>query len=344
LPSGLRGSIHQNQLEIPFDARDSRNYPSLESFCNDQLGLFVGENVSCRILDIDKQRFSLHLTMLADSLDRVRELVVGNLNDPYWKEPSLAKKSKSNRSGPKLQLRRITHPRFKNVTREEAEKHLTEDGMVGEVLFRPSSRGLNALSITWMVQKNKFENFAFEELDKKKNDPEIGKKLRIKNLDFADLEDIIINYITPMNNFIQTVLKFRKFKDKTYDEIKVINEKEKLAAPKGIPYYIIPYEKHPTAFVLAFRPSSRTYRAPVGISPDGYKLGGRVFNDIEGMIAWFKKNYQKIFANNNGSAGNRRNYRSSGVRPSYGRSRGYDTGASARYGDYRQDYRSGRSY
>jgi len=314
LASGLRGKINARKNLSSNNVFTPRsNYPEdkskeLEAFCDTRLGIYIGSDVLCRITDIDKTRFTLHLSTLENIVDFLKEADFIRPKDPCWIPTKSAEKEKQMKKGPVFLPRRITHPNFQNISRQDAENQLSKKGLVGEVIFRPSSRGLTALSLTWMVQLNKFEHFAFEELDKKKNDPEIGKKLRIKKLTFEDLDDVMANYITPINNFVQDMIKFRKYKEKTYDEIQSVNDAEKKANPGGIPYYIIPYENHPTSFVLAYRPNTRTYRVPVGVTPDGYKLENKIHNNAEALIAWFKKNYQTIGKTNNRYTGNRDQY------------------------------------
>ena len=143
-----------------------------------------------------------------------------------------------------------------------------------------------------MVRQNQFETFAIEELDKKKGDPELGKTLRLKRRGptYEDLDHLAAAYITPINNFVQEMIRFRKFKDATYEEVKGICANEKAKNRNTIPYYVIPYENHPASFILAYYPKDRAFRVPIGVSPDGFKLENQCFTDPEKLIIWFKKN------------------------------------------------------
>jgi transcription elongation factor SPT6 len=53
--------------------------------------------------------------------------------------------------------RRITHPNFKNVTSQKALQVLQDEGQEnGEFIFRPSSKGINNITLTWKFFFNNY--------------------------------------------------------------------------------------------------------------------------------------------------------------------------------------------
>lgn len=189
--------------------------------------------------------------------------------------------------------RLITHPNFHNVTKEAAEEMLKERN-VGEFILRPSTRGFMFLSIAWKISKTKISHFAVEELDKKPNDPEVAKKLRIRKETYEDLDEIVGRYITPINAWLADVYSSEKFKDVDLAEAKKLCNDAKEAEPQRIPYFLIPYENSAGTLILVYRPGSTVRRALVTVTPEGYKFEGKVFKQFAKVVAYFKANYKRI--------------------------------------------------
>ena len=103
--------------------------------------------------------------------------------------------------------RLVYHPLFQNCNYIEAQEKLKGRG-AGAVIIRPSSKGPNALSITWAFQEGLFAHIEVEERGKKAGEIGLGKELYIRGMDepFSDLDEIYSRYIIPMNELVNSMV------------------------------------------------------------------------------------------------------------------------------------------
>ncbi|CAM9919098.1 unnamed protein product, partial [Sphacelaria rigidula] len=106
--------------------------------------------------------------------------------------------------------RTIMHPQYKNFTHVEAEKYLTEtsDGR-GEALIRPSSKGSDHLSLTWMWMEGEFMHTDIQELDKPQG-AMLAPRLKIKGEEYEDLDEIISRRVAACNDLVDDLLASNK--------------------------------------------------------------------------------------------------------------------------------------
>jgi hypothetical protein len=95
----------------------------------------------------------------------------------------------------KFPRRNIDHPLFKNVDGEAAERHL-KDLPVGEVVIRPSARGLHHLTITWKCSDEVYVHLGVLEKDKPNDvSSALGRTLIIGDEKFDDLDEILERFV-----------------------------------------------------------------------------------------------------------------------------------------------------
>jgi hypothetical protein len=120
--------------------------------------------------------------------------------------------------------RQIYHPLFANVDCRGAEEKLRGMG-AGEVLFRPSSKGPDSLSITWAFQEGWFKHVDVEEKGKIPGQLSLGTQLFVKDADltepFSDLDEIHARYIEPMNDYVKAITSHTHFRLGSKDEVEV---------------------------------------------------------------------------------------------------------------------------
>jgi len=369
LSSGVNGSIYITELSNervpdhlmrpgePYDERDT-----IEAWMEETLGLSVGSDVAARVIEVNKERFSCKLTARASVLDKLPHV---QLEDPWWKRPETLNERKDARRGrgrtaDGVLKRPISHPAFHNMTRSEAEARL-KDKPIGDCIIRPSSQGLLQLTVTWKVSESPhllFQHFLVSESGKKPTDTKLGTPLKVKDLVFEDLDELLERYLSPVADFMKDVYKFRYFKYKTKYSIQEDCRQSKAQEAKRIPYFIVPNEEHPGYFMMYYQPGTSVRKVGISVTPDGFKLqttvNGKVpevMNSLDAVIAYFKSNFAKFgvqpsssrYSNNSSS---RDRYSSS--RDRYSESRDYDDrGYNDRRGgdrDYRQSSSSSHYY
>ena len=105
----------------------------------------------------------------------------------------------------------IVHTAFQNISFAEAEK-LMMSMEQGEVIIRPSSKGVNHLTITWKVADKINQHIDIRE-EGKTNAFSLGTSLWINGEEFEDLDEIIARHINPMASNARELLYFKYYKD-----------------------------------------------------------------------------------------------------------------------------------
>lgn len=140
------------------------------------------------------------------------------------------------------QVRRIIkHPDFHNFNSAQAETYLATQQR-GDVVIRPSSKGLDHIAVTWKVDDGVYQHigkiepyrifvellphFAEDVIDEKA-DPNlqtVGNCLVVDNgktkQTFSDLDELIVNYVQAMARKAEELMAHEKFKAGTEDELR----------------------------------------------------------------------------------------------------------------------------
>lgn len=91
----------------------------------------------------------------------------------------------------RYQLRRIDHPLYHNVSFQSAMK-LLEDQPAGEVVIRPSSKGVDHLTVSYKVTGTAVAHIDVKEDEKRARDESsLGKKLIIGKEVFESLDEML---------------------------------------------------------------------------------------------------------------------------------------------------------
>ncbi|XP_042883795.1 transcription elongation factor SPT6-like [Penaeus japonicus] len=255
--------------------------------------------VLCRIMKIDPEKFSVELTSRTSDLqDR----------DGKWKAPKDAyydyeteekdmnsSRKKMDKKKTQYQKRVIAHPSFRNIDYNEAEKvmqHLEQ----GEVIIRPSSKGVDHLTATWKVTEGICQHIDIREQDKQ-NDFSLGQKLWIGNEEFEDLDEIIARYISPMAINVRQILEYKYYKESVMGDKNKASEilkEDKKKNPKTIPYLFSPRKDLPGKFMLSYLPRVKVIHEFVTVTPEGFKFRGRMQHpNLASLLKWFKVNFRR---------------------------------------------------
>jgi len=194
------------------------------------------------------------------------------------------------RSG-RVTRRACAHPAFRNAKNDEVDRELRDagDSMVGEALIRPSSKSSDSLAIHWVVKPGCIKVIEVSE-EEKDNDASIGNILKIKNESYGSIDEMLGRYIAPMNDHVESLTSHRKFLDFPEDELDEKIKEEKRKSPGGIFYNICWMEMHPGYASLRFILGNNPRSHPIGITPEGFAWGAKVFPNLDKLLNEFKKN------------------------------------------------------
>ncbi|MCL7022301.1 hypothetical protein MKW94_013072, partial [Papaver nudicaule] len=262
-----------------------------------------GDILTCKIKSILKNRYQVYLTCKESELKRDRNRSFQN-HDPYYKpdESSLHTEQEKARKEKELakkhfKPRMIVHPRFQNITADDAIEFLS-DKEAGESIIRPSSRGPSFLTLTLKVYDGVFANKDIVEGGKDHKDItsllRLGKTLKIGDDTFEDLDEVMDRYVDPLVGHLKTMLSYRKFKKGTKAEVDDLLRVEKSEYPMRIVYCFGISHEHPGTFILSYIRSTNPHHEYIGLYPKGFKFRKRTFEDIDRLVAYFQKHIDDL--------------------------------------------------
>ncbi|XP_076912331.1 transcription elongation factor SPT6 homolog [Bidens hawaiensis] len=286
LDSGLTGLLSKEDY-----SEDRRDNDLTEK-------LVEGEILTCKIKSIQKARHQVFLSCKESDLRDDRSQYKKAL-DPYYhedrdnfdNEKEKARKAKE-LAKKHFKPRMIVHPRFQNITADEAMEMLS-DKEPGESIIRPSSRGHSYLTLTLKIYDGVYAHKDIIEGGKENKDftsiLRLGKTLKIGDDVFEDLDEVIDRYVDPLVTHLKTMLAYRKFRDGGKAEVDESLRKEKNENPSRIVYsFGISYE-HPGTFILTYIRSSNPHHEYVGLYPKGFKFRKKMFEEIDRLVAYFQR-------------------------------------------------------
>ncbi|KAK9075914.1 hypothetical protein SSX86_004244 [Deinandra increscens subsp. villosa] len=283
LDSGLTGLLNSN------DYSDDRRDVDLTEKLDE------GDIITCKIKAIQISRW--HVVLSCDIRgDRSQN---NKPMDPYYHEDrdNLENEKEKARKAKELakkhfKSRMIVHPRFQNITADEAMEMLS-DKEPGESIIRPSSRGPSYLTLTLKIYDGVYAHKDIIEGGKENKDItsmlRLGKTLKIGDDVFEDLDEVMDRYVDPLVTHLKTMLAYRKFRDGGKTEVDESLRKEKNENPSRIVYsFGISYE-HPGTFILTYIRSSNPHHELVGLYPKGFKFRKKMFEEIDRLVAYFQR-------------------------------------------------------
>lgn len=141
----------------------------------------------------------------------VQPFAYDRYNDPQRAmQAEQAAAAKKRRQAGKVK-RIINHPYWHEMNSGQAEQFLASQPR-GEVVVRPSSKGLNHLAVTFKLDEDVIAHADVEEIEKE-NEYTLGKKLVVqKKYIYGDLDDLYVNYVQSVMNMLEKAERHEKFK------------------------------------------------------------------------------------------------------------------------------------
>ncbi|KAG0480412.1 hypothetical protein HPP92_011270 [Vanilla planifolia] len=224
-----------------------------------------GDILTCKIKNVNKSRCAVYLTCKESEMRR-RQYVPRN-RDPYYHEDDVTLHSEQEKARKQKELSRkrfksrmIFHPRFQNVTADEAMEDVVESGK-------------DHKDMTSLLR--------------------IGKSLTIDKDTFEDLDEVMDRYVDPLVANLKTMLSYRKFRSGTKSEVDDQLRKEKADNPMRIVYSFGISQDHPGTFILSYIRSSNPHHEYIGLYPKCFRFRKRDFEDLDRLVSYFQKNIDK---------------------------------------------------
>ncbi len=275
----------------------------------------VGMVIHTRVKRIDFEKLTAELTSKTSDLKDINDQWKPK-KDPYYDyrafesdELKIDEKKKKEEHKQTYTKRVIAHPQFKNIGYQQAINHLKEME-IGECIIRPSSKGIDHLTITWKVYNNCYQHVDVLE-EKKINSFSVGKRLIIDGEDFEDLDEIIARYINPMTNFVKEIISHKNFKDlssnEDFNNIQKFNEnyninnfnqkiekyllEERTKVTTRIPYLFACCVNFPGKFLLSYMIKLKVRNEYITVTHEGFKFRLKMFKSFNELISWFKLHF-----------------------------------------------------
>jgi len=297
LQSGLTGTIAEDKISDQWD-----RVPSIETAGNDgrsmtipQLPIAEGSTISMKVLQVDRHEFKVIGSCQGADL---KSAVVGSLAEQERARDAERQRLEKARMYTK---RRIGHPLFKNGTLQQVTTVLTA-APVGEVIFRPSSKGPAHLTATLKVTATGTLLHVDIAEENKPSAAELGATLFIGRVEakgesgeaYDDLDEIVARYTEPLVENARELTGHRKFIDEpAFEKVEQSLQEEKRSAPASIPYRISPTQKYADYFLLAYLPKARLIKEYVHVTPAGFVYRKTTFNSVEQLLRWFKVHFKE---------------------------------------------------
>ena len=285
LDNGVLGSI------------DTKNLSDKE-VKNPEERVQVGMAVHARILRINVEKFFVNLTCrTSDLLDTKSEFkpqkdfFYDHEQEQLDRETEAESKKKKKRQS--YIKRIIVHPSFHNIDFAKAEKKLAEMSN-GDAIIRPSSKGIDHLTLSWRVYDGITAHVDITEKNKA-NAFSIGKQLFIEDEAYEDLDEILARYVHPMAGLAHEIISFKYFiyadgAQKDVLESLLLEEKKK--QPNKIHYFLSPSKDLPGKFALAYLPRNKVIIEFITVMPEGIRYRKNLFRSLNQLMRWFKDHFK----------------------------------------------------
>ncbi|KAF8636737.1 hypothetical protein AX17_003540 [Amanita inopinata Kibby_2008] len=270
LDSGVEGAVEQRYIadETPNHAADV---------------VKKGQTLLGVIIDV-KPKIYEDDSFVVDLSSRQAEILQGDntfrrvRNDEAWdlvryeKDRELLDRKK--RAEVDRTRRVIKHPNFHNFNAAQAEAFL-EKQQRGDVVIRPSSKGINHLAVTWKIDDGLYQHIDVTEPNADPTGQTVGSQLVVDSThSYADLDELIVNHVQAMARRVEELMNHEKFKSGSQDDLHLFLKNYLAANPAKSMYGFTLNRKKPGHFNLCFlaNKNSAVQTWPVRVTPEAYYL------------------------------------------------------------------------
>ncbi|KAF2762407.1 transcription elongation factor-like protein spt6 [Pseudovirgaria hyperparasitica] len=284
LDNGIEGAVSES--EFPEGVGLDRGGADVRSVFQ------TNQTVQAKIVFINRKQFTVQLSLREEALRRPYKK---DLERPpsEWDEAQEAQdkknaqKAKEEVSGRAQRV--VNHPLFFSYNAAQAEEYLGSKE-AGEVVIRPSSKGLDHLAVTWKVADNVYQHIDVLELDKE-NEFSLGRTLKVGGkYTYSDLDELIVNHVESMAKKVTEMTKDERFQKgsraQTEQWLKTYTE----ANPKRSMYAFCIMPKFPGYFQICFKAGQYADLGswPIKVIPNAFELKHVQYPDMRALKNGFK--------------------------------------------------------
>lgn len=197
------------------------------------------------------------------------------------------------KTGPANTNRLVYHPLFENCTFQQAEATL-QGRAVGQVIFRPSSKGPQHISITWHFRPGMFKHIDVVEKNKRQGDLGLAEQLEIviartQKEVFSDLDDIFAGYIQPMNTHVSALAAHPAFFPGAHETVAACLQQRYSENPSRVHYLVSVNPTSSSHFLISWLSVKGPKSMEIIVTPAGYMMGGKTHAKPSELINYFKE-------------------------------------------------------
>lgn len=268
-----------------------------------------GQTVQAVIMDINYSKFTAELSVASNQIKAAQELKrksqrrdpkIWNVRAEDFDNSKVAvKREQEQRLG-----RVIKHPLFRPFNSRQAEEYLASLQR-GDVVIRPSSRGIDHIAVTWKVSDQLYQHVDVLEMQKE-NDFSVGKILQVDHARYSDLDELIVMHVQAMAGKVDEMVASDKFQNKPRAEVESWLNTYTKANPKRSTYAFCFDHKRPGYFLLMFKTghNSPTQIWNVKVIPNGFRLFKNEYPDVVSLCNGFKTIFMNQAKSNNAPRNN----------------------------------------
>lgn len=174
----------------------------------------IHQTVPAKILYLNRKSFLANLSLREGEVNRPYRRQLDHMRNEWDEEQERADQDamKEKNQTSQRALRVIKHPLFRPFNGPQAEEFLAPQSR-GDVVIRPSSKGVDHLAVTWKVADGIYQHIDVLELDKE-NEFSVGKILKIGGrYSYSDLDELIVNHVKAMAKKVDDMTVHEKYQN-----------------------------------------------------------------------------------------------------------------------------------
>lgn len=172
------------------------------------------QTVQAKIFYLNRKHFTAQFSLREEDLRRPYRKEIDRMRDEWDDEEERKDKEsmveKNDVSGRTQRV--IKHPLFRPFNSAQAQEYLGSQSR-GDVVIRPSSKGLDHLAVTWKVSDNIYQHIDVLELDKSSQFSS-GTTFKIGGrYNYSDLDELLVNHVKAMARKVDEMMQNDKYQN-----------------------------------------------------------------------------------------------------------------------------------
>lgn len=199
----------------------------------------IHQTIPAKILYLNRKAFVANVSLREDQVNKPYHRQLDHLRDEWDEEQERADRDamKETTQTNQRALRVIKHPLFRPFNGPQAEDYLSTQSR-GDVVIRPSSKGIDHLAVTWKVSDGIYQHIDVLELDKE-NEFSVGRILKIGGrYSYTDLDELIVNHVKAMAKKVDDMTVHEKYQNGTKEATGMFLSHQTQSHPASYPHIL----------------------------------------------------------------------------------------------------------